>query len=158
MTRLKFITSLGLMFVLSACSAGGSLTGDPGISEPTAENAISTDGPSEEGKAFIIEACSPFFNFDWSKASPASNVRLEREFNQIKDTATLFDDTTKKIMDSLVPHAAKLTETSEQWRTEMPATNVENPLEKAHMATENFLENTNAIGQDIDEICDPFFE
>jgi hypothetical protein len=157
MKNFKLVTSLGILLLLGACSTGGSSLTDQATSQPPIESAVSPEGPSDEGRAYIVEVCSPIYNFDWTKTSIDSLVPFRNDFNQIKNKAASFDEETKSVIASLANQASSLTGAYEQWRDDMPV-DIINNVEEAQAVSERVFETTAAIGEEINKICAPFFD
>lgn len=157
MKNFKLIASLGILLLLGACSTGGSSPTNQVSAQPSASSAEPTEGPSDEGRAYIVEVCSPIYNFDWTETSIDSLVSYRNDFNEIKNRAASFDDETKAVIASLANQAARLTEANEQWHEDMPA-DIINNVEEARAATDRVFETTAAIGEEINKICAPFFD
>jgi hypothetical protein len=170
MKNLTLLATLSVLFLLGACSTGGPSSTDQETSQPTIESGgtprgessgIPT-GPSEEGRAYIIEVCSPIYNFDWTQTSIDSLIPYKNDFNQFKNRAASFDETTKSVIASLASQAEKLTEANLQWLSDKPDIFMSgdnmNYADQLEAALNKVFETTSTIGEEIDKICAPFFQ
>ena len=137
---LKGSSPLGVLLLVAGCATG------PGAAA----------GPSEEGRAFIIDACADVYQKDWSNTSIDSLVSYENDFIQIKNRATGLDDASKAVIGELANEASKLTDLNAQWWRDMPSDVIEN-VDQVIAATDKLEEGRAAVGDQINSICAPFF-
>lgn len=146
MKNLKFLAMLTPLLFVAACSTGSS-----------PEESETPFGPSEEGREYIIEVCSPIYNFDWDQTSIDSLAPYKNDFNEIKNNAVAFDDSTRNVISALASQASQLTDARDQWFRDRPS-DVINNLEEVEAVTNKLFDTVSAIGEEINKICAPFFE
>jgi hypothetical protein len=127
------------------------------VASPVLISSCSSGGLSEEGRAFVVDACSELYLKDWNETSIDDMASYKNDFNELRNRAASLDAETGEVMSRLADEAAKLTELRNEWIVAMPTFALDD-LDEVERVTNDFREGQAEVGQSINEICAPFFE
>jgi hypothetical protein len=127
------------------------------VASPVLITSCSSGGLSEEGRAFVVDACSDLYLKDWNETSIDDMASYKNDFNELRNRSASLGAETSEVMSRLADEAAKLTELRNEWIVAMPTFALDD-LDEVERVTNEFREGQTAVGQSINEICAPFFE